>query len=121
MTQKDNQKFIGFSEIKLVQEIFHEGTEPKEGEQARVLVTYTDGRQDVFTKKMFDIVATEESIDLTTLRELMIKPILTDVLSVLMSWDIRMVDIDYLNQRLIGALEESERISMSKLWKKQAE
>ena len=67
---------------------------------------------------MFDIVATEESIDLTTLRELMIKPILTDVLSVLMSWDIRMVDIDYLNQRLIGALEESERISMSKLWKK---
>ena len=99
--------FIGPKKIK--------GTELVEGDLT--LVQYEDGTTEVFSRRMFGAIQSEEPCDLTTLREKRITPIVKDVLIILRDWGIRLSELPYMSAVLNDSLMQNEKEALIALWK----
>ena len=99
--------FIGEKEIKNT-----ETSEQKtEGGGEIIKVEYVDGTVEFLPKLMYDKVVTEQSIDLSQLREKRVQPIVQSILFILREWGIKTGETSYfsalLNQSLNNNIEQA--------------
>lgn len=82
-----------------------------------VEVVYEDDTKEVFSKKMYDKVVSEESCDLTALRDKRMFPVVEEMASVLRSWGVKISELEYfsklLNESLNFNIKSAEKIIWS--------
>lgn len=108
------KKFIGIDKIKSLKLIERKTCLGKDVYE----LTYTDGSKVELPKHVIEILTTEKSTDATALRELIIKPIVKDVLSVLLDYEIRLEDINFVLENTSAAITESVKQAVTKLFGK---
>ncbi len=97
------KKFIGLDKIKSVKLAERKTCLGKDVYE----LTYTDGSKKELPKHVVELLATEKSTDATALRELMIQPIVKDLLGVLLDYEIRLEDINYVFEKTSASITES--------------
>jgi hypothetical protein len=86
------------------------------GELISVL-KFKDGTEESITNKMLDGgVLTEKAVDATTLRDLRIKPMVKDILSVMLYWDIKVPEVEYAFATAIASINQSMKAGNAYLW-----
>lgn len=81
-----------------------------------VVVEYEDGLKDVFSKLMYDNIASEQPCDATLLREKRVEPVVKEVLTVLRNWGIKMGELQYFSVVLNTSLQQNENEALKRLW-----
>lgn len=84
-----------------------------------VKITYEDNTTGILTKKMFEIVKSEETCDLTQLRDKRVEPIVKEVLEVLRDWGIRASELPYFFTKINESLVYNEDQAILGLWQKE--
>ena len=85
-------------------------------EDGLIVVTYEDGDVETMSKKMYDAVISEESCDLTALRDKRIYPIVEATLALMRDWGIKISELQYFSVVLNQSLMENEKAALVKLW-----
>lgn len=81
-----------------------------------VFVTYKDGSSEIITKLMYDASITEEPLDPSALRDHQMKPIIIGIISLLLEYDVKASDVQYITALVITSLQEWEVEADKKLW-----
>jgi hypothetical protein len=105
------KKYIGLKPIKEVKD----GGKTPNGVEV-VEVFYEDNTREVFSKLMYDKIVSEESCDLTQLREKRITPIVEQVLLVMRNWGIKVSELPYFSSLLNQSMQANEKEAMRELW-----
>lgn len=83
-------------------------------------VEYTDGTKETMPTKMFAASAKTDACDLTTLRYNRCEPVVKDILDLILSWGIRVDEIQYVTTILAQSVNNSINAAQTKLWKKES-
>lgn len=83
-----------------------------------VVVTFKDGTSERMTKKMLELSRTRESTDLTTLWDRQLGAVTQDILQVMLDWNIKLGQLDYLFNLLKSSLEHNNEKAGNILWGK---
>lgn len=81
-------------------------------------VKFSDGGNEVFTKRMFEAVVKDSETDLTALRNNRLYPVVKEVLEVLLKWGVKVNEVDFLFALTTQSLNESIKKADEKVWKK---
>lgn len=100
---------------------------PKEVENAQettapngIIITnveYKDGTKEIFSKLMYEAIISEESCDLSALRDRRMRAVAASVLMILREWGIKTSELSYFSTLLNTSLIENEKEAMKKLWR----
>jgi len=101
-------KFYGAKEVK---DIISDG-------DVKSVVVFTDDSQIVLPNKMIGVAITDESADLTKLRDIRCFPAVAEILEVLRSWDVKIDEVDFIASRVIISIDESLKRAEKVLWGK---
>lgn len=91
----------------------------------QVVLELSDGTTETLSKKMSAVVLTDEPLKgaLTELREIRLKPVVEEILKVLLEWDIKpfdpMNELEYAMQLVKMSFVHSLDKANDKLWKKE--
>ena len=110
----DTKKYIGNKEVDSHQIISQSGKDLIE-------VTFKDGSKDIFSPAMFDKIVTDHAVDATELRDLRIFPVIEEMLHVLLKWNIKVSEIDYIGSLIAGSLNENFKKADDYLWQEKPE
>ena len=88
------------------------------GKITHVDIEFKDGSREVLSAKMIENSRTEQPIDASTLRELQLETLIKEILSLYLDWDIKLMDMHYVNSKVITSLEEWITSANTKLWGK---
>ena len=81
-----------------------------------VEVTYDGGTKEVFSKLMYDTIVSEQSCDLTTLRDKRIQSVVATILAILREWGIKTSELGYMSVLLNQSLQNNEKEALKELW-----
>jgi ribosomal protein L17 len=98
-------KYYGATEIDHVN-IVAEGSE----------LVMKDGTKTILSPKMAAAVITNEPIDLTTLREKRLHPVVEAILSLLLEWDVKINEIEYIYTLVTTSFNENYKAASDKAW-----
>lgn len=84
----------------------------------RTLVKFEDGTEKEFPQALLASARTEQPTDATTLRDLMVKPLLLEILALMLKYGFRVEWLDYLLSSLKKSVSFSLEEAEGKLWKK---
>ena len=111
MEYKD--KYIGQKQItKITEEQVLEDT------PAIFSVEFADGTKELLSSLMLDKIVSEESCDLSELRDKRVKPIVEEVLEVFKNWGLKFSEIPYFSVLFSQSLEYNQNQAIIELWKK---
>ena len=83
-------------------------------------VEYESGEKEVITKELYSAGITEKKSDLTTLREKRMKPVVADILKIMLDYDIKpfepMNEVDYLLSAIKLSYEMNFKKADEKKW-----
>lgn len=82
----------------------------------RVKVTLEDGTIEVLAKQMFDVMVSEEPMDLTSLRDHRIQPVAKLMLETMLEWGIDVSEVNFITTTLAMSINQSIAAANSKLW-----
>ena len=100
--------YIGEKEIK--------STKDTLDEIELVEVAFADGSVELFSKKMFEAIVTENACNLTELREKRVAPVVQEVLQGLRNWGIRLSELSYFSILLETSINENVKQAQNELW-----
>ena len=83
------------------------------------LVKYYDHTEELLPKEMVKQIATKKPTDLTELRNLRVKPVVTKILALLAEADLTLEDVEYSNKLLDLSVEANIKKVVIKLWGKE--
>jgi hypothetical protein len=101
------KKYYGDREVESVSDIKENGF---------VDVKFIDGTSIELKPKMVESVLTDESIDLTKLREKRCFPVVVKILELFLDFNVKIDEIDFITQRVILSINESCKNGNDKLW-----
>lgn len=93
--------FIGNKEIIEAQTAFSE-------DGKTVNVEYSDMTRETMTKLMYDASLTKTPLDATDLRDHQMKPIVIGIISLLLDYNIKVTDVQYVSALVTTSLQEWE-------------
>src|SRR3990167_10441581 len=104
--------FIGQKQIKKI----------KEGERTQngidvVETFYEDNTSEVLSKLMYDKIVSEESCDLTQLRDKRLEPLVRETLVVLRNWGIKLSELTAFYALLNLSMQNNEKEALLELWR----
>lgn len=105
-------QFIGDKKIKQTKDT----NEKTPGGVEILQVEYEDGLSERFSKLMYDQVVSEESCDLSQLREKRVKYVVSSVLALLREYGVRVGDTPYLSVLLNQSLNFNVEEATKELW-----
>ena|SRR3990167_1630095 len=82
-----------------------------------VVVYYEDGNKESFSSLMLDVIVSEESCDLTALREKRLHAVVEKILDVLRDWGVRVNELGYMGTLINQSLAYNQGEALKKLWK----
>jgi hypothetical protein len=96
--------------------------ETKDGEKTTngieiVDVLYEDGSREFLSKLMFDKIVSEESCDLTKLRDKRLEPLVKETLTVLRNWGIKLSELTQFYALLNLSMQNNEKEALLELWR----
>jgi hypothetical protein len=97
-------KFIGQKKIASTKDV-----------EGKVEITYQDGTKEILKKELYEAMA-GSPIDPSSLQEKRVEPIVKAALELLLDWDIRLEDFDYILSKLRLSVEDNMRQANEKLW-----
>jgi len=107
-----SDKYIGSKKIKETVE-----TEEKTPSGFNLIeVEFEDGTKEWFSPLMFNKIVSEESCDVSILRDRRISPVIEVMLTILRDWGIKMGELPYLSVLLNQSLDFNQREAMQELW-----
>ena len=80
-------------------------------------VFYEDNTREVLSKLMYDKIISEESCDLTKLREKRVETIVEQVLTILRNWGIKVSELMYFSSLLNLSMQQNEKEALKELWR----
>src|SRR3990167_2555009 len=83
-----------------------------------ITVYYENGTEEVISKLMYDATVSEESCDLTKLREKRVVPVVEAVLRIMRDWGIKLSEIPYFSTLLTTSLNHNEDEALKELYLK---
>lgn len=102
-------KFYGEKEI----------VDTKETTDGKQILVLEGGAEEVLVKKMVAASVTEEKSSPSDLRDKRCFPIVAEILKVMLEWDVKIGEIDFICQRVIMSINESLKKADEVLWKKE--
>jgi len=81
-----------------------------------VILVLENGEKEEISNKMLPSVITDEKVDLTTLRDLRVKPMVEDILRVLLDWNVKTSEIEYAMTTTITSLNVNLKEADEYLW-----
>lgn len=106
--------YIGPKEVKSVDPI----EEKYNGTIELVNVTYADGTQQALTKKMVDSCTTDESTDLTSLRDKRVQPVVAGILELMLEWGVALSEVNFITNSIALSVNASMNAATQKFWGK---
>lgn len=106
LTKHMKNKFYGMQEV----------VDTRELDIYTSVLMLKDGSSEKIATKMLSSVLTEKPVDATELRKLRIIPVTENILSDLLSWDIKTSEVEYLMTMVITSLNENMKNAEEKLW-----
>jgi hypothetical protein len=85
------------------------------GEKYTELV-FKDGKKAVISQQMEQEALTDEPIDLTALRDKRIKPVAKAVLGVMLDWNLKVSEIEFLFTLVATSFNENMKAATDKVW-----
>jgi len=104
-------KYIGLKPIKEIKE----GDKTSNGIEI-VEVLYEDGTKEILSKLMYDKIVSEESCDLTQLRDKRLEPLVKETLVVLRNWGIKLSELTPFYALLNLSMQNNEKEALLELW-----
>lgn len=101
--------FIGPNAIKETKDVLINNRALKE-------VTYENGQVEYLSPLMYEKVASEESCDLTALRDKRVFPVVEAMLELLRDWGVRLGELSYFSILLQQSLEYNQKEALKELW-----
>jgi hypothetical protein len=83
------------------------------------LLTYEDDSKEEFPSEQLWLQATPQPCDLTQLREKAIVPVVEKILAILLEAEIKVIDIEYMTQKIIMSIRDHIDRANKKLWGKE--
>lgn len=83
-------------------------------------LTFEDGSQQNIPEEVIKYAITEKSTDLSLLRDILVKPIISEMVGILLEKQLKIEDFEYLFIKLRGSIQESIQKAMDLLWGKSA-
>ena len=104
--------FIGLKKIKE----HKDGGKTSNGVEV-VEIFYEDNTSEFLSKLMYDKIVSEESCDLTQLRDKRLEPLVKETLSVLRSWGIKLSELTAFYALLNLSMQNNEKEALLELWR----
>lgn len=114
MSTNFNGKFIADKKIKQVVSL----DEKTYLGNDRVEVEFDDDTKTIYPKEVFEQIVSDESYDLTTLREKIVNPLIIKIISLLADYEITQEDTNYLLSRIPNILQGNLDKAIEKLFGK---
>lgn len=109
----ETKKWIGDKKIKEVKD-----TGEKTPASTPLLeVEFTNGTKEVFSKIMFDAIASAEACDASALREKRVYPVVGSVLAIMREWGIKISETQYFSVLINQSLNNNKDEAEKELWK----
>lgn len=109
-------KFYGPDKIKFV-ELLEEKTYNKKD---LLKLTFQNDEQQIIPAEVATYAITDETKDLTALRELLVDPIAKQFIEILLESQLKIEDMEYVLSKARGSIQQSISKAMDKLWGKEA-
>jgi len=81
-----------------------------------VVMEFTDHTFETISKKMFDVTVTDNASDATKMRELRVHPVAREVLQLLLDWDIKISEVEYLTTLVVESINKNIEEATKGLW-----
>jgi hypothetical protein len=81
-------------------------------------ITYKDGSKEEIPNEIFKSAVDTRPCDPTNLRDRMTKPVIEKILAILLELEVKIIDIDYIQQKLAGLLNQRLDEANTILWGK---
>jgi len=81
-------------------------------------IQYVDGTKELMSQIMFDAVVKEEATDLTTLRQNRMFPVVNDLLTVMLKWNVKINELEFLFALTTASINDNLNKADKKLWNK---
>ena len=104
--------YIGPKKIKTIKE----GEKTKNGIEV-VEVFYEDNTSEFLSKLMYDEIVSEESCDLSKLRDKRLEPLVRETLTVLRNWGIKLSELTAFYALLNASMQNNEKEALLELWR----
>jgi hypothetical protein len=114
MSTNFNGKFIADKKIKQVVSL----DEKTYLGNDRIEVEFDDDTKTIYPKEVFEQIVSDESYDLTTLREKIVNPLIIKIISLLADYEITQEDTNYLLSRIPNILQGNLDKAIEKLFGK---
>lgn len=85
-------------------------------EKDSMILTLDDKTIEGISLKMYKYAISKKKIDPSALRELRIQPVVKEVLKLLLEWDIKVTEFDYLMSLITTSLNENMKTANDRLW-----
>jgi len=82
----------------------------------RVKVIFEDGSEVAFTPKMFEASLSQEPLDDTLLQERRVVAVQTEIMKLLVDWDMKLVDIQRMYQMSANFIQQKHEFADEKFW-----
>src|SRR3990167_6329154 len=79
-------------------------------------IFYEDNTKEILSKLMYDKIVSEESCDLTQLRDKRLEPLVKETLTVLRNWGIRLSELTQFYALLNLSMGNNEKEALLELW-----
>lgn len=83
------------------------------------LIRFDDGTEQTLSKEVIKNIADKKSYDLNQLRDKMIFPIIEKILGILTEADLKIEDMNYLQDRLSASINENLKKANTIIWEKE--
>jgi len=83
-----------------------------------VEVCYKDGTKEILSKLILEASITNKPTDLTTLRNLRIFPVVKELLNVLLKWNVKINEVEFIVEIVKASINDNMDKASSILWKK---
>lgn len=81
-----------------------------------IVLRFDDDTSVTLSKKMAEHAITDKAVDLTELRTLRIQPVTEEVIKLLLEWDIKISEIEYLTTLMVTSINKGIESASNKLW-----
>ncbi|MEK6830168.1 MAG: hypothetical protein AABY15_08695 [Nanoarchaeota archaeon] len=82
----------------------------------RIAVVYKNGSTETFKKELFEEIKTSSPIDANSLQDKRVFPIVKMILELMLDWDIKIEDFEYILSKTRQSVEEGLVKANEKLW-----
>ena len=79
-------------------------------------LSLSNGEKVVLSTKMLAETVKENAVSLTELRDARCFPVVSEILKIMLEWNVAIDEIDFIDQRVIMSINESMKKADEKLW-----